>query len=316
MKDEDLPKDTLGLYDLEQGRLEKIPRMKNFAVPEKWSGWLFYQIETEKPIPFPKDTATTAKQDTSKSVKPAKPNGAKTAKKPKKEDKDNGYRLIVRHTASGGQDTIAYVKDYVLAKRFGRVLLQATGKGDTLTFPANPKIVQNGVYQLDLQRNLIISTLALGKESLRNSPWMSKGSKLAFLLDADTTKARIRPWVLCYRALSKAGFNQRYCNQSKWIYCGKKWKRQPGGWTISENATARIFRRWFQALFRHCTIARAERHHLVARRNRERRSVGLDRKPDIYAAKSAPGERKKAQLSSGMAYSKKQVCATGFSRNS
>jgi dipeptidyl aminopeptidase/acylaminoacyl peptidase len=233
VKDDDLPKDTLGVYDLAQGRLEKIPRLKNFSVPEKWSGWIFYQIETEKPIPVPKDTATTAKQDTSKSVKPAKPNGAKTAKKPKKEDKDNGYRLIVRHTASGGQDTIAYVKDYVLAKRFGRVLLQATGKGDTLTFPANPRVLQNGVYQLDLQRNTI-SALWRGKGKFAQIALDEQGQQAVFLLDADTTKARIRPWVLCYSSLSKDSTKVIATAQSSFMPAGEK--KQPGGWTISEHA--------------------------------------------------------------------------------
>lgn len=199
VKDDDLPKDTLGVYDLSQGRLEKIARLRNFSVPEKWSGWLFYQVEAEKPVPAPKDTATV-KQDTSKTAKPPKPAAAKPAKKPKKEDKDNGYRLIVRHLASGGQDTFAYVKDYVLAKRASQVLMHATGKGDTMTVSANPKVLQNGIYQLDLQRNTI-SAHWRGKAKFAQLALDDTGKQAAFLVDADTTKARIRPWQLCYATL-------------------------------------------------------------------------------------------------------------------
>lgn len=198
VKDDDLPKDTLGIYDLSQARLEKIPRLKGFTLPEKWSGWIFYQIETEKPAPAPKDTASTAKQDSIKTTKTIKNSGAKPGKKPKKEDKDNGYRLIVRNTESGGQDTIAYVKDYVLAKKSSHLLLQATGKGDTMLFSANPAILQNGVYQLDLEKN-ILTALWRGKAKYAQLSLDDWGRQAAFLLDADTSKARIRPWQLCYR---------------------------------------------------------------------------------------------------------------------
>jgi acetyl esterase/lipase len=194
VKEEDLPKDSLGIYDLTRGSLEKLPRLKNFTVPEKWSGWLFFNIDTEKVTAPPKDTATT-KQDSTKSVKPAK---AKPGKKPKKEDKDNGFRLIIRHLASGAQDTVAYVKDYTLAKKAGQILIHTTGMGDTLTVTANPKMLENGVFQLDLQRNLIVPQWR-GKGKVTQMAFDDKGSQFAFLLDADTTKNRIRPWQLCYR---------------------------------------------------------------------------------------------------------------------
>ena len=155
VKDEDLPKDTLAIYDLTNKKLEKIPRLKNFSLPEKWSGWLAFQIEMEKPAVAKKDTAAL-KTDSLKTVQvppPTPPNSAGKAKKktPKKEDKDNGYRLIVRNLPKGFQDTIAYVKEYTLAKRGPRLLLHTTGKGDTLSFATNSKALQNGVYLIDLE---------------------------------------------------------------------------------------------------------------------------------------------------------------------
>ena len=198
VKDEDLPKDTLGIFTLADGQLEKIPRLRNFSVPEKWSGWLFYQIETEKPAPAKKDTAIVAAPDSSKVAKPAqKPAPKKSSKKPKKEDKDNGYRLIVRNTNTGTQDTIAYVQSFVLAEKNKRLLVQTAGKGDTMLFRANPNLLQPGVYFADLQQNKV-QPLFRDKGKYQQLAFDKNGNHVAFLADTDTTKARIRPWQLCY----------------------------------------------------------------------------------------------------------------------
>jgi len=200
VKDEDLPKDTLGIYELASGKLEKIPRLKNFSLPEKWSGWLMFQIEMEKPAAAKKDTATV-KSDTAKTANvpsPALKGGKGGAKKsPKKEDKDNGYRLIVRNLPKGFQDTIAYVKEYALAKRGPRLLLHTTGKGDTLPFTANPKALQNGVYLIDLEP-YSLRPLLRGKGKFQQLSLDDFGRQAAFVSDLDTSKARIRPWQLAY----------------------------------------------------------------------------------------------------------------------
>lgn len=237
VKDEDLPKDTLGIFALADGQLEKIPRVKNFSVPEKWSGWLFYQIEAEKPAPAKKDT-TIAKADSAK-VAPPKPKPAppKAGKKPKKEDKDNGYRLIVRNTSTGIQDTIAYVQSFVLAEKNKRLLLQTTGKGDTMTFHANPNLLQTGVYFADLQQNKV-QPLFRGKGKYQQLAFDKNGNHVAFLADTDTTKARIRPWQLCYwdirqdsaKAIAdpKSDFLQNPNNQIT--------KSTDNQWVVSEHA--------------------------------------------------------------------------------
>jgi len=186
VKEEDLPKDTLGIYTIPNGHLEKIPRLKTFAMPEKWSGYLAYQLDPEKPVP--------AKKDTSAAATPVKKTGGK---KSKKEDKDNGYRLFVRNTESGKQDTFAYVQNFAMAKRGKRILLNSSGKGDTLVFPVDARVLQNGVYLLDLEKNSLL-TLFRGKGKYQQLTLDEAGAQAAFLVDTDTTKARIRPWQLCY----------------------------------------------------------------------------------------------------------------------
>lgn len=234
VKDEDLPKDTLGIFDLASGKLEKIPRLKNFSLPEKWSGWLAFQCETEKPTPAPKDTAA-AKQDSTKAAKPVpKPPENKSAKKPKKEDKDNGYRLIVRNLPKGFQDTIAYVKEFVLSKYGRRILLHSTGEGDTMTFPANPKALQNGVYLIDLESQSI-KPLFRSKGKFQQLALDDFGGQAAFVADLDTSRARIRPWKLGYWESEQDSAKMIAGSQRDFVSASEP-APPPPLWNISENA--------------------------------------------------------------------------------
>ncbi len=232
-KEEDLPKDTLGIYDLRTGKLEKIPRLKNFSLPEKWSEWLVFQCDPEKPAPAKKDTAVVKTDSVKTATAPAPPpnNGATKAKKktPKKEDKDNGSRLFVRNLPKGFQDTIAYVKEYALAKRGRKILLYSTGKGDTMTFAANPKALQNGVYFIDLEK-YNLQPLLRAKGKFQQLALDDYGAKAAFVADLDTSKARIRPWQL--------GYWQREQDSAKIITHVKSefLPKAEQGWLISENA--------------------------------------------------------------------------------
>lgn len=183
-KDEDLPKDTLAILTLATGKLEKIPRLKTVLVPEKWSGFIAFQCEPEKPAPVKKDSTKTQ-------PRPAK------APKAKKEDKDNGYRLVIRNTVSGAQDTLAYVKEFLFAKRNDRLILSSTGWGDTMTFRANKAAQKNGVYLYNLER-FTVQPLYRAKGKFQQLSLDEQGLQAAFTADFDTSKARIRPWNLCY----------------------------------------------------------------------------------------------------------------------
>jgi dipeptidyl aminopeptidase/acylaminoacyl peptidase len=119
----------------------------------------------------------------------------KNTKKPKKEDKDNGYRLFVRNTESGKEDTLTYVVQHTLAKRSKKLLWSTTGKGDTLLYGANPKALQSGVYLLDLEK-YALQPLRHAKGKFQQLCLSEDGQNAAFLADLDTTKALIRPWQL------------------------------------------------------------------------------------------------------------------------
>ena len=44
----DLPKDSLGILDLKNNSLTKIGHIKSYKLPEKWTGYLAYQLEEIK----------------------------------------------------------------------------------------------------------------------------------------------------------------------------------------------------------------------------------------------------------------------------
>ena len=48
IKKDKLPKDTLGIYQLESGAFDKIANVKSYKVPEKWSGYVAYMLEDIK----------------------------------------------------------------------------------------------------------------------------------------------------------------------------------------------------------------------------------------------------------------------------
>ncbi len=66
-----------------------------------------------------------------------------------------------------------------------------------MTFSANPKVLQNGVYLLDLEKN-DLRPLLRAKGKFQQLALDDYGRQVAFVADLDTSKARVRPWQLAY----------------------------------------------------------------------------------------------------------------------
>lgn len=183
VKDEDLPKDTLYILDLQQNKIQRHARVKTFWVPEKWDGHVLWQGEIEKPA--------IAKKDTSAAGKAA----AEAAKKWKKETKESGSKLYSLHLASGRCDTFPFVTQVALAKKAPAVVFTTTGKG------LNPNIktaaAQEGVYYWQPERRTV-HPLWRQRSKYAQITVDEIGQQVAFVADLDTSKARIRPWKLLY----------------------------------------------------------------------------------------------------------------------
>ncbi|MGB5435989.1 MAG: prolyl oligopeptidase family serine peptidase [Maribacter sp.] len=171
IKKDDLPKDSLGILNLSNGSLTKIANVKSFKIPEKWSGYVAYELEeikTEKDTD--KDSLTEKKE--------------KQKGKPKKVDKKNGYHVVLRNLETELQDTLKFVTDFIFAKKGKWFAYATTGKA---------KDSAAGVYVMDLESHKTTNVHGFYKAKYHQLNFSDSGEKLGFIVDTDTTKVQIRP---------------------------------------------------------------------------------------------------------------------------
>jgi len=174
VKKDKMPKDTLAIYNLSNKSLTKIANVKSYKVPQKWAGYVAYLLEDIKK-PASKDAA----KKTDKKEKP---------KKVKKVSAKNGYHLVIRNLATQKEDTIKYVTSYSFAKEGKSLAYVSTGE----TADEN-----GGVSILNLDNNKQTEVISAANATKYYQLEMNDaGNKLAFVVDADTTKALVRPHQL------------------------------------------------------------------------------------------------------------------------
>ncbi|PKO99740.1 MAG: hypothetical protein CVU13_04230 [Bacteroidetes bacterium HGW-Bacteroidetes-8] len=151
-----MPKDTLGIYNIQTKELKKIPYLKEFKIGRYAKDFIAFQ--------------TTPPADTSKS------------KKPVKKDKNEGENVMVYQLSTGMIDTLKFVSDYEFTKG-----------GDTLFFATRPNskdsVNKPGLF-LYIPKTKSITTIY--NYDLKQSvklPLVSKDNKhMAFYAKLDTTK--------------------------------------------------------------------------------------------------------------------------------
>lgn len=166
-KPEEMPKDSLAFLAVGQEELNKIPRIKNFKLPEESGNWLAYLAE--------KNVADSSK---TKAVKSAE------------DPIEEGTDLIVRNLIKGEQIAVKLVTEYFFDKK-GNMLLYETSKkaGDSLLKPT--------IVKLDLIKNN-------SKEIFRNFN-DAKGFKLdesstqiAFVAERDSSAKSLQKFYKLY----------------------------------------------------------------------------------------------------------------------
>ncbi|WP_347174945.1 alpha/beta hydrolase family protein [Polaribacter uvawellassae] len=174
VKKDKMPKDTLAIYNLSSKSLTKIANVKSYKVPQKWAGYVAYLLEDIKK-PASKDAA----KKTDKKEKP---------KKIKKVNAKNGYHLVLRNLATQKEDTIKYVTSYSFAKEGKTLAFISTGETDD---------ENGGVSVLNLENNKQAEVFTAANATKYYQLTLNDvGNKLAFVIDADTTKALVRPYQL------------------------------------------------------------------------------------------------------------------------
>ena len=76
-KKDELPKDTLAIYNINKNLLTKIGNVKSYKSPEKWDGFIAYLLEEVKAVKKEGDT-TKKEDDSSKTAKSKNPASAAT----------------------------------------------------------------------------------------------------------------------------------------------------------------------------------------------------------------------------------------------
>lgn len=160
-KEKDLPSDTLIIYSMANGNMERLAGLKSFKVPEKWDDYLVY-------LYAPTIDSTNMKE--------------------KKRNKKNGYDLVVRNLTNQSEITFPYVLDYAIAEEGAAIALTTTGNDSTLL---------PGVYSFDFNSQSF-DPVFRSKGEYKQLVWDKKGEQLSFISDTDSTKALLRDYHLHY----------------------------------------------------------------------------------------------------------------------
>jgi dipeptidyl aminopeptidase/acylaminoacyl peptidase len=184
-KEDDLPKDTLGILSLATMKLTKVPRVKSFKLPEKGSGWLAYQLEKE-----PADTAKKGKKNAEKKNDAADPADDETGKK-----EETGTTIVLRNLLTEKEYTFQYGNEYAFSKNGKRFIVSLTGNDSTVKAGV---LTLNTVKARSDTSMLIIDTLAAGKGKYKSVVCDEDGMQAAFVADRDTSKAKQRYYSLYY----------------------------------------------------------------------------------------------------------------------
>lgn len=208
-KKDDMPKDSLGLYNLKSYSVAKVPNVLSYKIPEKVGGWVAYQIEETKKVDISKKKDSLVKSETKK-------------KAPKKESEENGYRLVLKNLKTNANQIFSYVIEYDFNKYAKQLVFSTTGNDSTLL---------SGVYAYDLLSGNLTNILK-AKGKFKKITQSEDGQQIAFIADLDTNaKTQIRlPKLYVWKsgdaqAKRVADENQTFA---------------PQGWLVSEHYQPRF----------------------------------------------------------------------------
>ena len=195
VKPDQMPKDTLGIFNLYTNELKKIPHLKGFKITKYSKDFFAYQ--------------TTPPPDTSKSKKPA----------PKK-DKGEGSDLMIYYLNSGMTDTLKYITSYDLSEG-----------GDSLFFVRVPNskdsLYAAGLFLYLPATKSLTTIYNTDKKQSVKLPTVSKDNRnIVFYANLDTAKGKDKDVsILHYRE----GFDKAK------VILDNKISSLPADYRISEN---------------------------------------------------------------------------------
>ncbi|HNW71250.1 MAG TPA: prolyl oligopeptidase family serine peptidase [Bacteroidales bacterium] len=171
-KDEDLPKDSAGVWMLKNRSLKKFDNVKSFKNGKDGGDWVAFLLEEKKEKPEKKDTAQKA--DTS-TLKPAEPKKDK-----KKGKKQSGTDLLIYNPHTEISYTNKLVTDYNFSKN-GELLSMISIKKDSVD------TVAVAVFRPD---KLKTDTIFKFPGTAKNTVSDDAGKQMVFQYSQDTGKVK------------------------------------------------------------------------------------------------------------------------------
>lgn len=228
-KEDELAKDSLGIFNLIDQSLVKLPQVKSFKIPEKQGATLAYLLEKEK----------DSTQD-------------KKTKKAKKDDKNQPLVLVVRNLETAQEMRIANVSDYYFdengnylvyvtanptlkkesEQKEGEESKESENKGEkevaevTQEDSATATMETYGVYALHLKTGKTTQLLA-GEGTFSQFSFDKEGKQVVFAYTEEEEKALVKSYSLYHAILP---------NQAKALILNTT-KGMPKDWVVSENHT-------------------------------------------------------------------------------
>lgn len=169
-KKDDVPADSLFIYNMAEGKLEKLPRVKSFATPEKAGSWIAIHFEKEK------KEKEKEKEKKAKGEENVEADSTAKVDKPKKTD---GTKLSVRKLDGSVSYDFDRVKSYGFSKN-GEFLHYVLAEEDTLDNAA--------IYLLNLENGE--SKLISEGMTYSDVTFSPKAKYLAYLSTDDSTKSK------------------------------------------------------------------------------------------------------------------------------
>jgi dipeptidyl aminopeptidase/acylaminoacyl peptidase len=178
-KKDNMPSDSLFIYQMSNGNLIKIPKVKSYAIPQEAGSWIAIQYEKEKSAKASKTDSTSTADSTLK------------ADKPKKTD---GTKLEVRRLDGSISYSFERVKSYSFSPN-GDFLQYVLAEEDTLDNAA--------IYLLNLA-NGQSKMLSAGMTSYTDMTFSQQSKYLAYMATNDSTKSK-KPYHSLFLATTLTG---------------------------------------------------------------------------------------------------------------
>ncbi len=247
-KPDDIPKDSLAILELSTGKLEKVARVKSFALPDESGQWLAYLLD--KPLADAK-TSKTEPDSAAKvqamihaadslvrvadslrkkavevqatgfaAINANKKTPGDVQKKTPEEPVIEGTELVLVQLINNTRHNYALVKGYLFDKKGTTLVIETSGKNHSPGTRA-------GIQKIDLA-NLQSTMVMTGLHDAKQFSMDESGTQLAFVAERDSSSKALQKFYRLY--YFKNGMD------SALILADRHTPGMPANWTVSENA--------------------------------------------------------------------------------